>query len=239
MPTIRKSAERGHFRNEWLNSQHSFSFSDYYDPAHMGFSLLRVINDDIIAADSGFGTHPHKEMEIITYQVSGQLAHRDNTGSGDRLQRGDVQRMSAGIGITHSEFNPSPDEESRILQIWLLPTTAGVAPNYTQKNFSAEQKSNQLCLLVSADGRDGSLSANTDASLYASLMSSEHTVSHSLASDRIGYVQVVAGAVSVNGHRLTHGDALKLEAGLNIEFSDAEDAEFLLFDLPLQPKQDG
>ena len=232
MTEIRRASERGHFRNEWLDSHHSFSFADYYDPAHMGFSLLRVINDDRIAPASGFGTHPHREMEIITYQLAGALEHKDSTGGGDTIRPGDVQRMSAGTGISHSEFNPSNNEESHLLQIWLQPTQAGIEPGYTQKNFADYDKRGRWCLLVSSDGREASLTANTDVALYATLLDQGNTLDYQLANDRVAYLQVARGEVTVDGQCLSAGDALKFKAGHRLQLNRATDAEVLLFDLP-------
>lgn len=238
MTELRRASERGHFHNEWLDSHHSFSFADYHDPAHMSFSLLRVINDDRVAPAGGFGTHPHREMEIITYPLVGSLEHKDNTGGGDTIRPGDVQRMSAGTGITHSEFNPSNSEESHFLQIWLKPTMAGVEPGYTQKHFDDYDKRGKWCLLVSSDGREASLTANTDVSLYATLLDQGNTLDYQLANDRLAYLQVARGDVTVNGHRLSSGDALKLKAGESLQLDQATDAEVLLFDLPTDTKMD-
>lgn len=232
MTELRRASERGHFRNEWLDSHHSFSFADYHDPAHMGFSLLRVINDDRIAPAGGFGTHPHREMEIITYQLAGSLEHKDSTGGGDTIRPGDVQRMSAGTGISHSEFNPSHSEQSHLLQIWLKPTQAAVEPGYTQKNFDDYDKRGKWCLLVSTDGREASLTANTDVALYATLLDQGNTLDYQLANDRVAYLQVARGDVTANGHRLSSGDALKFDAGCKLQLDQATDAEILLFDLP-------
>ena len=232
MITIRKSSDRGTFRNDWLTSQHSFSFGEYYDPDYMGFSLLRVINDDRVAAEGGFGTHGHSEMEIITYALAGTLEHKDSTGSGDVIRRGDIQRMSAGTGIKHSEFNPSHVEDNHFLQIWLTPTLSGVKPGYVQQHFSDEDKDGRLCLVVSSDGSEGSIMAHSDAAMYASLLNGKQSLDYQLATDRVGYLHVAKGKLSLNGEALDSGDAALISAGSNLDIAQATHAEFLLFDLP-------
>ena len=232
MITLRRSDERGHADHGWLNSYHSFSFAGYQAPDHMGFGPLRVINEDRVAPGQGFGTHGHRDMEIISYVLSGALAHKDNMGNGSVLRPGYVQRMSAGKGVMHSEFNHSPDERVHFLQIWIEPNVLGIAPGYEETQFDDESKRGKLRLIASADGRDGSVMIHQDASLYASLMNGADNVSHALAPDRKAYVHVVHGEVKVNGQALTTGDAAKLSGETSIELSDAKDAEILLFDLP-------
>ena len=232
MITLRRSDERGHADHGWLNSYHSFSFAGYQAPDHMGFGPLRVINEDRVAPGQGFGTHGHRDMEIISYVLSGALAHKDNMGNGSVLRPGYVQRMSAGKGVMHSEFNHSPDERVHFLQIWIEPNVLGIAPGYEETQFDDESKRGKLRLIASADGRDGSVMIHQDASLYASLMNGADNVSHALAPDRKAYVHVVHGEVKVNGQALTTGDAAKLSSENLVELSDAKDAEILLFDLP-------
>lgn len=232
MNNARRSTERGRTRTDWLDSYHSFSFGEYRDPAHMGYSLLRVINDDRIAPGGGFPTHPHREMEIITYPLAGALEHRDSTGAGGVIRPGDVQRMSAGRGISHSEFNPSDSEESHLLQIWLLPSRAGVAPDYAQRHFDAQSKRGQWRLLVSEDGREGSLSAHTDVALYAALLDGDETLEVALADDRVGYLHLARGELTAAGTELRAGDALKLTQGTSLTLHRARAAEVLFFDLP-------
>ena len=232
MITLRRSDERGHADHGWLNSYHSFSFAGYQDSAHMGFGPLRVINEDRVAPGQGFGTHDHRDMEIISYVLSGALAHKDNMGNGSVLRPGYVQRMSAGKGVMHSEFNHSPDERVHFLQIWIEPNVLGIAPGYEETQFDDESKRGKLRLIASADGRDGSVTIHQDASLYASLMNGADNVSHALAPGQKAYVHVVHGEVKVNGQALTTGDAAKLIGETLIELSDAKDAEILLFDLP-------
>lgn len=234
MPTIRQANERGHFKNSWLNSHHSFSFGEYYDPEHMGVSVLRVINDDQITPGAGFPTHPHNNMEIVTYVLDGELAHKDSMGNGSVIRPGDVQRMSAGSGITHSEFNPSASNGTHLLQIWLLPNQQNIKPGYEQQFFTPESRQGKLTLLLSSDGRDGSLSANTDALMYGTLLDNNQTVSHQLAADRIGYLHLAKGTAAIGEHTLKAGDALIFEAGSSIDISGRSDTEVLLFDLPRQ-----
>ena len=231
MITARKAQERGHSDLGWLNSRHTFSFSDYHDPAHMGFRTLRVINDDRVAAGMGFGTHSHRDMEIISYVVSGQLAHKDSMGNGSTMVRGDVQYMSAGTGVQHSEFNPSQAEGVHFLQIWVLPAERGAAPRYGQKNFSDEEKRNQLRLAISRDGRGGSIGIRQDLDLYASLMDPGNSVTHRLATGRHGWLQVVAGAVELNGTQLDEGDGAAVTGEEGLAIRAISPAEILLFDL--------
>jgi redox-sensitive bicupin YhaK (pirin superfamily) len=235
MTTIRRAAERGQFENSWLNANHSFSFGEYYDPDNMGFSNLRVLNDDEIAPNGGFPTHPHDNMEIVTYVLSGQLEHRDSMGNGSVIRPGDVQRMSAGTGIRHSEFNPSSEEPVNLLQIWLRPNRLGVDPEYTQRHFSSEAKRNQLLLIVSPDGRDDSIATWQDSDLYASILAVGEEIDFTPAYDRLLYLHLATGQVTVNGKELDRGDSLVSTESLNI--TSASEGEFLLFDMPSSTKQ--
>jgi redox-sensitive bicupin YhaK (pirin superfamily) len=231
MNEIRRSNERGHANHGWLDSYHSFSFADYYDPRHMGWSALRVINEDRVQPGQGFGTHGHRDMEIISYVLEGALGHKDSMGNGSTIRPGDVQRLSAGTGITHSEFNYEKAGVTHFLQIWIEPSATGIAPAYEQKNFPSEQKRGRLCLIASPDSRDGSVSIHQDARLYAGLFDGPEQARQTLAADRLGYVHVVRGSASVNGNPLAAGDALKTAAG-EIAIANGKDAEILVFDLP-------
>ena len=231
MITKRPANERGHANHGWLNTFHTFSFANYYDPQHMGFRSLRVINDDIIAKAEGFGTHGHRDMEIITYVVDGALEHKDSMGTGSVLRPGDVQRMSAGTGVTHSEFNHSRDDALRLLQIWVLPENTGITPGYEEKNFPAEEKEGRLRLIVAPDGAEGSLRVHQDIRLYASVLEQDAKESHDLAPGRHAWVQVVQGRVTVNGEELAEGDGAAVSGESRLDFVGRERAEFLLFDL--------
>ena len=238
MITLRKSNERGYADHGWLKSFHSFSFADYHDPQHMGFSNLRVINEDRIAPGTGFGTHGHRDMEIISYVLSGELAHRDSMGNGEKgaahsgvIQPGDVQRMSAGRGVTHSEFNNAPKETTHFLQIWLLPSRTGIAPSYEQKHFDAAAKRGRLALVASSDARQGSVRIHADADVYAGLFDGTEVTTHRLAPSRCAYVHVARGDVSVNGQRIAAGDAAMLRDEPTVQLSQGVGAEVLLFDL--------
>lgn len=232
MITIRPSHERGAANYGWLDTRHSFSFSNYYDPRHMGFGPLRVINEDKIAPTQGFGTHGHRDMEIVTYVLSGALEHKDSIGNGSIIRPGDVQRMSAGTGIRHSEFNASDRDSVHLLQIWLLPAENGIDPGYEQIYIDPDQKRGQLRLIGSSDGRDGSVTIHQDVSLYASLLANGDRVEHTLAPGRVAWVQVAQGAITLNGHALTAGDGAAIEAETQLAFSStAEDTELLLFDM--------
>lgn len=233
MIELRRSAERGRANHGWLDSYHSFSFDTYFDRRHMRYSVLRVINEDVIAPGRGFGMHPHQDMEIVTYMLSGALRHMDSLGNGSVIRAGDVQRMTAGSGIVHSEMNASSDEPAHLLQIWMLPERKGIAPGYEEKHFSVEEKSNRLRLIVSRDGREGSLLAHQDVALYASMLQSGLSLVHELAPTRSAYLQLARGSLLVNGEQLQAGDAVKLEAVERIALQAREDAEFLLFDMPL------
>ena len=232
MITLRRSAERGHADHGWLNSYHSFSFAGYQEADHMGFGPLRVINEDRVAPGQGFGTHGHRDMEIISYVLSGALAHKDSMGNGSVLRPGYVQRMSAGKGVMHSEFNHSPDDLVHFLQIWIEPNVTGIAPSYEETQFDDDSKRGTLRLIASHDGRDGSVTIHQDAYVYASLLNGADKVSHTLAQGRKAYVHVVRGDVAVNGQVLTTGDAAKLSGETSVELAQAIDAEILLFDLP-------
>lgn len=232
MIEIRKSEERGRAHHGWLQSQHSFSFADYYDPRHSGFGPLLVINEDRVAPGAGFGTHGHRDMEIISYVLDGALEHKDSMGTGSVLHYGDVQRMSAGSGVRHSEFNGSKTEPVHFLQIWIQPNEKGIAPSYEEKHFTAEEKQGKLRLIASGDGREGSVLIHQDAALYAAILNGADQLEHALQAGRLGYVHVIRGRVEVNGVALQGGDALKIGAEDTLRFANAEAAELLLFDLP-------
>ena len=231
MLTIRKSQDRGHANHGWLDSFHSFSFAGYHDPAHMGFGNLRVINEDRVAGGAGFGTHGHKDMEIISYVLSGELAHRDSMGNVETIPPGDVQRMSAGRGVMHSEFNHKAEETTHFLQIWLLPNERGIAPGYEQKHFDAADKRGRLRLVASPDGADGSVTVHADARLFAGLFDGAETATLALDPARKGYVHLVRGALEVNGRPLAAGDAVLIEGESALELARGRDAEVLVFDL--------
>ena len=232
MITIRPSEERGYANHGWLDTHYSFSFSDYYDPKHMGFRDLRVINEDVVSAGRGFGMHPHRDMEILTYVIDGELTHRDSMGRGATLKRHDVQRMSAGTGIMHSETNQSK-APVHLLQIWLLPWAEGLKSTYEDRTFTAEEKTNQLRLIASDDGRDGSTKINQDTSVYASLLDGGKAVELGLKPDRHAWVQLIRGELDVNGSTLMKGDgaAISGESALRIASKGGSTAEFLVFDL--------
>lgn len=232
MLTLRKSEDRGHASHGWLESYHSFSFADYYDPAHMGFGALRVINDDWIAAGMGFGTHGHSDMEIITYVLEGEIAHKDSMGNGSTIRPGDVQRMSAGAGVRHSEFNPSQVNKTHLLQIWIMPAAKGVAPGYEEKNFSREEKLGRLCLVASSGGTDGSVQIHQDAKLYVGLFDDQQNTDLVLQTNRLYYVHLASGQISANGHVLRAGDALMLQDEELLTLANGIQAEVLVFDLP-------
>jgi redox-sensitive bicupin YhaK (pirin superfamily) len=229
--TIRKSNDRGYADHGWLKSFHSFSFAGYHDPAHMGFGNLRVINEDRIAPGTGFGTHGHRDMEIISYVLSGELAHKDSMGNVKAIPPGDVQRMSAGTGVMHSEFNHAAGQTTHFLQIWIEPNERGVVPGYEQKTFSDAEKRGVLRLVASPDGADGSVRIHADASLYSGLLHGADAVSHPLQPGRKTYVHLVRGALSVNGLALSGGDAALIQDEDRLSLSDGEDAEVLVFDL--------
>ena len=231
MIQIRKSDERGHANHGWLDTHFTFSFSDYYDPTHVHFRTLRVMNDDRVAGGGGFPMHPHRDMEIVTYVLEGALEHRDSMGHGSVIKPGDVQYMSAGTGVTHSEFNASQTEPVHLYQIWMFPEKQGLKPAYGQKNFSATEKRGKLRLLVSPDGRNGSLKIRQDNELYASLLTKGDTVKHDVRLDRHAYVQVARGSVTLNGNKLDEGDGAAISEEKAVELTGVKDAEVLLFDL--------
>jgi len=231
MITVRPSSERGHFDHGWLNTYHTFSFASYYDPEHMGFRSLRVINEDWVHAGNGFGTHPHRDMEIITYVLEGALAHQDSMGTSSAIRPGEVQRMSAGSGVTHSEYNHSQSEAVHLLQIWIMPDKKGVKPSYEQTAFPDEEKRGRLRLVASRDGREGSVTINQDAELYATLLEPGETVTHALAAGRYGWAQVVRGGITLNGQPLQAGDGAAISDEERLELTGTESAEVLLFDL--------
>jgi quercetin 2,3-dioxygenase len=234
MIAVRRSNERGAADHGWLRSFHSFSFADYYDPAQMGFGPLRVINEDRVAPGMGFGTHGHRDMEIISVVLDGELAHRDSMGNGSVLRPGDVQRMSAGTGVRHSEFNHSKQQTTHFLQIWIEPAIQGVAPSYEERRFEADEKRGRLRLIVSADGAEGSLRMHQDARLYTSLLAAGQSVAHDAAPGRLLYLHVVRGSVRANGQSLAAGDAARLTEEHRLAIEADGDAEILLFDLPPQ-----
>ena len=231
MLTLRKGADRGYADHGWLKSFHSFSFAGYYDPQHMGWGNLRVINEDRIAPGTGFGTHGHRDMEIISYVLSGNLAHKDSMGNVKGIPPGDVQRMSAGRGVQHSEFNHAPQETTHFLQIWIEPNVTGIVPSYEQKTFAAADKEGVLRLVASPDGAQGSVSIHADARLYSGLFDGPQTATLALDPQRKAYVHVVRGAVAANGVKLTAGDAALLEHEERLTLDQASDAEVLFFDL--------
>jgi len=231
MNEIRRSAERGHADHGWLNSFHSFSFAGYHDPAHMGFGALRVINEDRIQPGTGFGTHGHRDMEIVSYVLEGALAHKDSMGNGSAIVPGDVQRMSAGTGVMHSEFNDAKGGVTHFLQIWIEPAQKGIAPSYEQKHFTDAEKRGRLRLIASPDGREGSVTIHQDATIHAALLDGAERATLGIAPGRRAYVHVARGSVTVNGNALEAGDALKTDAA-GIVLEKGRNAEVLLFDLP-------
>ena len=231
MHQIRRASERGHADHGWLNSFHSFSVAGYHDPQHMGFGALRVINEDRIQPGTGFGTHGHRDMEIISYVLEGSLAHKDSMGNGSAIVPGDVQRMSAGSGVMHSEFKHEKDGVTHFLQIWIEPAQRGIPPSYEQKHYTDADKRGCLRLIASADGREGSVKLHQDASIYAALLDAEERAVHTVAPGRRAYLHVARGSVSVNGQQLAPGDALKTDA-TQLVLENGTRAEILLFDLP-------
>ena len=231
MIKIRRSDERGHANHGWLDTRYTFSFSDYYDPAFMGFRDLRVINEDYIEPDQGFPKHGHKDMEIITYVISGELSHRDSMGNGETVRPHEVQRMTAGTGVVHSEYS-SPTDKTRLLQIWILPEKQRLEPGYEQKSFPPEEKRGKLRLVASRGGDDGSVHINQDVKLYASILSAGESISHSLADGRHAWIQLISGSIEVNGETMNQGDgaAISEERSLTIT-ATSDNSEFLLFDL--------
>ncbi|MEN3929697.1 pirin family protein [Microvirga sp. W0021] len=231
MMILRPANERGHANHGWLNSWHSFSFAGYYDENHMHWGPLRVINDDRVAAGRGFGTHPHKNMEIISYVLDGSLSHKDSLGNTSTIVPGEVQRMSAGSGVMHSEFNHEQNGETHFLQIWIIPDRVDLPPSYEQTAFTEAEKRGKLRLVASPNGQDGSVTIHQDAKLYAGLFDGSETASHSFASGRLGYLHVATGSVEVNGKKLQAGDALLFKDDPSLEIKNGQQAEVLLFDM--------
>ena len=231
MLEIRKSEDRGHANHGWLDSYHTFSFANYYDEEHMGFGPMRVINEDRVNAGAGFGTHGHRDMEIISYVLEGELAHKDSMGTGSVIRPGDVQRMSAGSGVRHSEFNHSKEQTTHFLQIWIQPNVNGIAPSYEEKNFSAEEKRGRLRLIASPDGADGSVLIHQDAKLYVGLFDNDEKATLPIASGRRAFVHIARGSVEVNGVTLNTGDALKISDVDAVTIANGQKAEVLVFDL--------
>ena len=231
MLTIRKADERGHAAHGWLDSRHTFSFADYHDPKHMGFRTLRVINDDTVAPGKGFGTHPHQDMEIISYVLEGALEHKDSMGTGSVIVPGDVQLMSAGTGVAHSEFNHSADEGVHFLQIWIAPNVKGAQPRYQQKHIADDEKRGKFRLILSPDGAEESLLLRQDARVYAGRLDGSETAKLEVGADRYVYVHVARGSVKLNGVELGEGDGARIRSERELSFSDGHDAEVLVFDL--------
>jgi redox-sensitive bicupin YhaK (pirin superfamily) len=232
MLTLRRSEDRGHVDHGWLNARHSFSFGSYHDPDHMGFRVLRVINEDIIDPGQGFGTHPHRDMEILTYVIEGALEHKDNLGNGSVIKSGDVQWMSAGTGVQHSEFNPSPHEPTHLLQIWILPDHQDRQPDYAEKNYPRETRQDTLRLVASGNGADGSVHWGQDVCLYASLLSAGTAVDLDLEKHRHAWIQVISGRLDINGLTCGSGDGVAVSEESRLTMGASADSEFLVFDLP-------
>ena len=232
MNEIRRSKERGFADHGWLKSFHTFSFADYFDPDHVEFGPLRVINEDRVQPGAGFGTHSHRDMEIISYVLAGELAHKDSMGNGSIIRPGDVQRMSAGSGVRHSEFNPSPSEPVHFLQIWIQPAERNIEPSYEEKRFAPEEKRGRLRLIASPDRADGSVLIHQDAKVYAGLFTGEEQAEFDAARGRLVYLHVARGALTANGTALQAGDALRITDGVRLRLGDGRDAEVLVFDLP-------
>lgn len=232
MIEVRKADDRGIANFGWLDSRHTFSFGHYHDPRHMGFGPLLVINEDKVTPAKGFGTHGHRDMEIISYVLDGELAHKDSMGNGSVLRYGDVQRMSAGTGVMHSEFNHSSDKQVHFLQIWIQPSVQGIPPSYEEKHFDTTSKAGKLRLIASPNGEQGSVTIHQDAKLYASILQASQEITHTLAAGRSAYLHLIRGKITANGTVLHTGDALKIQAETLITINEAEDAELLLFDLP-------
>jgi len=229
---IRRAADRGHANHGWLDTHHTFSFADYYDEDHMGFRVLRVINEDRVKGGHGFGAHGHRDMEIISYVLSGELGHEDNMGNGSTIKPGEVQRMSAGTGVMHAEMNASKTHPVHFMQIWILPDKRGHKPGYEQKAFSEDERRGTLRIVASPDGRDGSVTIHQDATLASTLLAQGASVTHKLVKDRYAWIQVVRGAVTVNGEKLDTSDGAAIAGEGDITITGVEDAEVLVFDLP-------
>lgn len=231
MLKIRKAGERGRSRFDWLKSRHTFSFGSYYDPRHMGFGPLRVINDDRVIPGAGFGTHPHRDMEILSYVLDGALEHRDSMGNGSVIRPGDVQRMSAGTGVTHSEYNHSKNDPVHFLQIWFLPEKNGLAPGYEQKAFPEPERRGRFRLVASRAGRDGSVSLNQDVDMHVGLFDGDEKAGFDVAEGRIAWLHVARGAITVNGERLKAGDGASVDVPVKLNFSHGDGAEVIVFDM--------
>jgi quercetin 2,3-dioxygenase len=231
MITIRRSEARGHLNQGWLDTYHTFSFDQYFDPAHMHWRSLRVINEDRVAANQGFPRHSHRDMEIITYILSGALEHQDSMGNGSIIRPGDVQRMSAGTGVSHSEFNPSDSESVHLLQIWIVPSEKNLPPSYEQKSFGEEERSGRLCLIASDDGREGSVTIHQNALVYATLLKAGQTVVHRTERERFGWLQVARGSVHIGETDLAQGDGASTRDEVELSITAQETAEVLLFDI--------
>ena len=237
LSTVRKGHDRGYANHGWLQSYHSFSFAEYYDPEHMHFSVLRVINDDTVAAGKGFGMHPHRDMEIITYMLHGELQHKDSIGNGAVIKAGDVQRMTAGTGIVHSEFNASHTDSVHFLQIWILPERLNLQPGYEDKHFTTAQKLNQWCLIAAKDNSTAALKVHQDMQLYATILNADAKLTYSANENRSLYLHVASGNIEVDGQQLSTGDALMLNSGVELALEANAKSELLLFDLPLHTEQ--
>jgi hypothetical protein len=231
MITLRPAGERGRTRLDWLDSRHTFSFGDYHDPEHMGFRALRVINDDRVEPGRGFGTHPHRDMEIVTWVLDGALAHRDSLGNGSTIEPGDAQRMSAGTGIAHSEFNPSDLEPVHFLQIWILPRAGGLQPGYEQRPFPREERRGRLRLIAAGDGRDGAITVHQDVDVYAALLERDEAVTHTLRPGRHAWIHVASGAAHLNDRALAAGDGAAASGEERLTLRASEPTEILVFDL--------
>lgn len=237
LSTVRKGHDRGYANHGWLQSYHSFSFAEYYDPEHMHFSVLRVINDDTVAAGKGFGMHPHRDMEIITYMLHGELQHKDSIGNGAVIKAGDVQRMTAGTGIVHSEFNASHTDSVHFLQIWILPERLNLQPGYEDKHFTTAQKLNQWCLIAAKDNSTAALKVHQDMQLYATILNADAKLTYSANENRSLYLHVASGNIEVDGQQLSTGDALMLNSSVELALEANAKSELLLFDLPLHTEQ--
>jgi len=230
---VRKSSDRGYADRGWLQSYHSFSFAEYFDRKHMHFSALRVINDDIIAPGQGFGMHPHRDMEIITYILRGELQHKDSIGNGSIIRAGDVQRMTAGTGIVHSEFNASDTSDVHLLQIWIMPDSLNLESSYEEKHFSTEQKLNQWCLMAARDNQGAAIKVNQDMQLYASVLGAAVSLAYTVNDNRSAYLHIARGNIEINGQQIASGDAVMLNGGAELHIKAIAESELLLFDLPL------
>ncbi len=230
---VRKSADRGYANHGWLESYHSFSFAEYFDRKYMHFSALRVINDDIIAPGQGFGMHPHRDMEIVTYILRGELQHKDSIGNGSVIRAGDVQRMTAGTGIVHSEFNASNANDVHLLQIWIMPDTLNLEPSYEEKHFTTEQKLNQWCLIAARDNQGTALKVYQDMQLYASIVDATASLAYTVSDNRSAYLHVARGKIEIEGQQFESGDAVMLDGGAELHIKANAESELLLFDLPL------